>query len=540
MKYEFKMEPWDHQRKALTESWDKEYWALLLEYGCGKTKVILDTVGINFEITKKIEALFVIAPNNVHAQWIDEQIPEHLPDRIEHIDRIWTGSTSKKYKKSLEDFWLPKNENKLKIFSLNVEALQSSERARNMAVHFLQSFQTLLAIDESTRIKTPGAKRAKFVVNRLSKLATMRRTLTGNEVTRSPFDVYMPYKFLKEDFWAPLPNSHIFQHRYGEYKKRVFFKKDIKVKDWSCPECKKSPDKINFKRMSGRAFATCNICNKVIQPDRLPANAKKITKAGGKNEFSQVVGYKNLDELRAKTVSCSTLVRKKDCMDLPPLMSVPVITKMNSEQTRIYKELKNELFTIYKDEELVVENKVALMVRFQQIVGGFFPETEEQIGDTNPKMDALVYDLEDIDDPSPIIVWARFTAEIRGIAIRLKKEYPKKVVETFYGETKKGDRKDAIARFKAGKIDYFVANPAVAGTGLNLQRSHISYYYSNSFNFEDRDQSESRIHRGGQEFPCLLKDIFIPGTIDDTVKKANKTKQDLANFFKEDRIEDLV
>lgn len=227
-------------------------------------------------------------------------------------------------------------------------------------------------------------------------------------------------------------------------------------------------------------------------------------------------------------------------MDLPPLMSVPVITKMNSEQTRIYKELKNELFTIYKDEELVVENKVALMVRFQQIVGGFFPETEEQIGDTNPKMDALVYDLEDIDDPSPIIVWARFTAEIRGIAIRLKKEYPKKVVETFYGETKKGDRKDAIARFKAGKIDYFVANPAVAGTGLNLQRSHISYYYSNSFNFEDRDQSESRIHRGGQEFPCLLKDIFIPGTIDDTVKKANKTKQDLANFFKEDRIEDLV
>jgi len=540
MTYKFKMEPWAHQRKALEESWNKQHWALLLEYGCGKTKVILDTVGINFEITKEIDALFVIAPNNVHNQWIDEQIPIHLPDRIAHIDRIWTGSNSKKYKKSLEDFWLPKNENKLKIFAMNVEALQSSERARNVAVHFLKSFRTLLAVDESTRIKTPSAKRAKFIVNRLAKLAKMRRTLTGNEVTRSPFDVFMPYKFLKEDFWAPLPNFHIFQHRYAEYKKRVFFKKDIKIKDWTCPHCEEFPEKIKFQRMSGKVFSTCELCNKVIQTEKLPKNAKKIAKAGGRNEFSQVIGYKNLEELRKKTVSCSTLIRKKDCMDLPDKVFVPVITKMNPEQMRVYKELKQELFTIYNDAELIVENKIALMVRFQQIVGGFFPGTEEQIGKTNPKMDALIYDLEDVDDPAPIIVWARFTAEIKGITIRLKKEYPDKVIETFFGATKKGDRKDVIQRFKAGKIDYFVANPAVAGTGLNLQRSHMHYYYSNSFNFEDRDQSESRSHRGGQTHKCLYKDIFMPGTIDDTVKKANDTKRDLAEFFKEDRLEDLV
>jgi hypothetical protein len=159
-KYEFKLEPWAHQRKALAESWDKEYWALLFEYGCGKTKVIIDTAAINFEIVNKIDALFIIAPNNVHTQWIEEQIPEHLPDRIPHIARIWTGANTKKFIRSLEDFWEDKNENKLKIFSMNVEALQSSERARNFSIKFLSSFKTLLAVDESTRIKSPSAKRA--------------------------------------------------------------------------------------------------------------------------------------------------------------------------------------------------------------------------------------------------------------------------------------------------------------------------------------------------------------------------------------------
>ena len=45
-KYPFKTQPYEHQKKALEMSFDKEYFAYFMEMGTGKTKVVLDNVGI--------------------------------------------------------------------------------------------------------------------------------------------------------------------------------------------------------------------------------------------------------------------------------------------------------------------------------------------------------------------------------------------------------------------------------------------------------------------------------------------------------------
>jgi SNF2 family DNA or RNA helicase len=219
-------------------------------------------------------------------------------------------------------------------------------------------------------------------------------------------------------------------------------------------------------------------------------------------------------------------------MDLPKKIYTPIYTEMNSEQKKLYQELRNEMHTEYKETELTVTHKLTLATRFQQIVGGFFPETGEPIGKKNPKIERLLYDLEDIDCDAPIIIWARFTIEIKEIAKRLTKEFKHATVETFFGETTKSARKDIMERFKKGEIDYFVANASVAGTGLNLQKAYIQYYYSSSHMAEDRWQSEDRTHRGGQEHDCLYKDIIIRGTVDDDIYKANQLKINMAEYFK--------
>ena len=61
MSYDFKLEPFDHQYKTLLKCWDKEYFALFMDMGTGKTKVLLDNAGILYE-KGKINGLFVIAP----------------------------------------------------------------------------------------------------------------------------------------------------------------------------------------------------------------------------------------------------------------------------------------------------------------------------------------------------------------------------------------------------------------------------------------------------------------------------------------------
>jgi SNF2 family DNA or RNA helicase len=82
----------------------------------------------------------------------------------------------------------------LKVFSFNVEAFVSDKATRLMN-RVLLSNDVLLVVDESSRIKRPGAKRTKSIT-RFSKMAKYRRIMTGTPVTKGPEDVYSQFKFL--------------------------------------------------------------------------------------------------------------------------------------------------------------------------------------------------------------------------------------------------------------------------------------------------------------------------------------------------------
>ena len=47
--YEFKSEPYQHQLETLQESYHRNLFALFLEMGLGKSKILLDNAGILFE-----------------------------------------------------------------------------------------------------------------------------------------------------------------------------------------------------------------------------------------------------------------------------------------------------------------------------------------------------------------------------------------------------------------------------------------------------------------------------------------------------------
>ena len=67
--YDFKTEPYAHQREIFEKSWGATNYALFLEMGTGKSKLAIDTV-------------LIIAPKGVYANWTQKEIPLHLPCRI--------------------------------------------------------------------------------------------------------------------------------------------------------------------------------------------------------------------------------------------------------------------------------------------------------------------------------------------------------------------------------------------------------------------------------------------------------------------------
>jgi hypothetical protein len=78
---------------------------------------------------------------------------------------------------------------------MNVEAF-SGTKGSKFAAQFLHKSSALMAVDESTTIKTPSASRTKNVL-RVGKLAQYRRIMTGSPVTKNPLDVFSQLEFLK-------------------------------------------------------------------------------------------------------------------------------------------------------------------------------------------------------------------------------------------------------------------------------------------------------------------------------------------------------
>ena len=76
--YDFKTKPFEHQRKAFYMSRDKKAFALLMEQGTGKTKVIIDNAAYLYA-KGEITSLVVIAPNGVHRNCLKE-IDTHMPE----------------------------------------------------------------------------------------------------------------------------------------------------------------------------------------------------------------------------------------------------------------------------------------------------------------------------------------------------------------------------------------------------------------------------------------------------------------------------
>ena len=223
MNYKFKTKPYAHQLKALEMSWNKEVFALFMEMGTGKSKVLLDNISILYD-KGKINGALIVAPKGVYKNWLESEIPTHLVDHIQKKAILWQANINQKQKAKLDSLF--KSEIDLHILIMNVEAF-STKKGVEFASRFLNSHNALMAIDESTTIKNPGAKRTKALVA-LGKQAKYRRILTGSPVTKSPLDLYKQCEFL--DIWLLGHQSYFsFRTRYASMKTANFGGRSVQI-----------------------------------------------------------------------------------------------------------------------------------------------------------------------------------------------------------------------------------------------------------------------------------------------------------------------
>jgi SNF2 family DNA or RNA helicase len=465
-----KTKPLKHQQECFNLSWEKKNFALFLEQGLGKTKIVLDTAEKLFK-ARRIEALLVIAPNGVHSNWIRQEIPKHLDCPYYAVEYSAGRPKTKKFQDQINRLFYPTvGRRELRILAANVEAYSTPCEIAEISKKLLEKFPSLMAVDESDRIKTPKAARTKRVLN-IGKRAKYKRILTGTPITQSPFDLYAEMGFLDYSILG-FYSFYAFKHEYGRWAKNM----------------SRSPD--------GRTW-----------------------------EYEKLIKYVRLDDLADRILPCSYRRLKSECMDLPEKIYKVHGIYLNPTQRKLYDRVLKDGVIEFDDFRMLNPLQITRLLRCQQIVGGFLPaehplddpESARLISEKNPKLDLLFSLMED--HPGKTVVWARFRAEIRAIVKRLKEAYDPKSVVELHGGVNLKNRRESQLRFQSDPSCRFIVGQQASGVGIDLFEAEVVYYYSNSFSYKDRYQTEDRAHRIGLKHPVIYIDLVAYDTVDERIRE---------------------
>ena len=465
MNYKFKTKPYAHQLRALEMSWDKKCFAYFMEMGTGKSKVLIDNTAILYD-NGKINGVLIVAPKGVYKNWYSSEIPTHLPDHIEKNMVLWQANITKQQQKYLDTLF--KTGTDLHILIMNVESL-STKKGVDFAARFLNSHRTMMAIDESTTIKNPTAKRTKNIVA-LGKYAQYKRILTGSPVTKSPLDLYTQCEFL--DPWLLDHQSfYSFRTRYAVMRKMNFGGRSVEIP----------------------------------------------------------VGYKNLGELSDKLKPFSDRVLKDDCLDLPKKTIMKRTVQLTPDQFNVYEQMKKEALAVMNGKMTTTANALTQLMRLQQITCGHFKADDGTTQEINSnRLDELINVLGELE--GKVVIWAHWQSDVRQIIKAVVKDFGNNSFVDYYGLTPQDERQQNIKRFQEDDAcRFFIGTPQTGGYGITLTAASNMVYYSNGYDLEKRQQSEARIDRIGQEKPMTYIDIICEDTVDERIVKALRKKVNIAS-----------
>lgn len=467
MTYQPLMQARDYQAKANRLMYGRKAFALLMAMRTGKTKVALDDFG-TMELEGKAQDLLVIAPAGVYRTWetaVKEHVSLDLQKRL--LIHTWKAGKAKAAWPFLKALSSPR------LLLMNVEALSRPGEARVVATEFVRQRKAVIAIDESTVIKNPQAKRTKFVNEALAPLASYRRILSGLVTPRSPLDLFAQFEFL----------------------------------DWNI---------LGFR--SYYAFRRRYTIPRFIQ-------------VGGRTQeiFDQMAPGA-AEELHALIEDHSFRVPFRP--NIPPTYSIREVS-LTKEQEKAYKELKEYATTQLESGSHVTSTLViSQMLRLHQILCGHVKDENGNEHEIPERRTEELLDLLDEYDGKAVI-WCSYDHDIKKVSAALEKKFNVQVARFWGGNLSTREIEERDFKTKA-KCPYMVATPDAGGRGRTWDVADLVVYYSSKNNLEHRDQSEQRVQGVDKKRPVDYVDLIVPNTVEMKFLEALRNKIEMATIINGD------
>lgn len=489
--------------------------AFQMEQQTGKSKPVVDTAA-RLYMLGQVNALLIIAmPGAAPRNWVEEHVPNDLPDHIPRMCHLWEADEFKlkRTQKALADLCAFQG---MAVVAVRGESI-ITENFRRWLPKFLRArgknadgtSKVFGCADETGLIMaTPNIARTR-VMHRIGALLHWKRILDGTMHGENPLAYWAQYYWLD---WRILgfPGFWEFKCRYA-------------------------------------------------------ALEQKHNGATG-HSYYDVVGYQHTDELREKVAPFTAyLTRKEANPDQPEKVYMPkCYFDMTDKQAETYQQLEEQ----YEAELSTGERVTAPMVlvrylRLQQVASGWWPKRgawavcqhchgDGAVGGNgcaacdglgavetelprvaidpkrNPRQEAL-HELLKI-NRSPAVVMCRFTPDV-DICMELLADCgmrPRQFDGRVSDEQKAKNRR---AFQDANLCDAVVAHVRSAQRSVTLNRAERVIFYSHDQGLVVRLQAEDRAEaeREGKTRGTGIYDLVARGTVDEKIIESHRAKKGLAD-----------
>lgn len=242
-------------------------------------------------------------------------------------------------------------------------------------------------------------------------------------------------------------------------------------------------------------------------------------------KFPKILRYQNLDDLHRKFYSIAYRVTS-DVIDLPAAQHLFRYCELGDKARRVYRSLEREFYAEVESGQVTIKNALVKLLRLQQITGGHLRTDDGQnLAIDDAKLELLQETLEEIDPAEPIVIFARFTADLQAIR--------RAVEECGLTTGELSGHANDLAEWQEGKTQVLVVQVQSGAAGIDLTRARYCLYFSLGFSLGDYEQSLARVRRPGQTRPVTYIHLLCEHSIDGKVYKALASHQEVVTAILE-------
>ena len=463
--YTFKTKPFNHQIDGVRFGLNKKKFLLCDDQGLGKTKQIIDFVGCLEETDTINKVLIVCGVNSLKYNW-QYEIGVHSDEKGWVLGTRFRKTTGKAYEGSTKDK-LDDLDNlpDCRYIITNIETLRAgAEKISKTKYHFpiAEKLQELCKNGTISVIAFDECHKSKEPTSLQSRAM-----------------INVQAKYMVAMSGTPLMNNPLdlyFPMKWLGYENHSFYQ---------------------FKQ---------HYCT--------------LGGWGG----SQVVGYKNLEEIRAMMDNIMLRRLKSEVLDLPEKIRKIEYVDMTPKQNQIYKEVYNGVMSDLQKIKFS-NNPLSMMIRLRQATGwtGIISDKVQE----SAKMDRMIELVQEIvASGQKAIIFSNWESMTEVAKEKLKAYNPAYIT----GATKADERMKEVDRFQTDdKCKVIIGTIGAMGTGLTLTAAQNVIFLDSPWNMALKAQAEDRAHRIGTKGTVNIITLVCKNTIDERIEELVEKKGQIAD-----------